>query len=68
MPRWAVKVPCYMNFIVVQKSMFKFLDTASAVTQTLTPYNSTAFGSPWISEGAVSCYKSYLEYSGLGLL
>jgi len=46
MPRWAVKVPWYMNFIVVQKSMFKFLDTASTVIQTLTPYNSTAFGSP----------------------
>lgn len=46
MPRWAVKVPWYMNFIVVQKSMFKFLDTASTVIQTLTPYNSTALDLP----------------------
>ena len=68
MPRWPVKVPCYMNFIVVQKSMFKFLETASAVIQSLTSYKLTAFGSPWISEVALSRYKSYLEYSGLGLL
>jgi len=51
-----------------KKRMFKFLETAAAVIQSLTSYNSTSFGSPWISEVALSRYKSYLEYSGLGLL
>lgn len=35
-----------MSFIVVQKSMFKFLETASAVIQSLTSYNSTALDLP----------------------